>query len=127
MNRFFRCTVLGPDGRRAFERQMLEEVGINYIVSILIGAPGENRGTVEESVRFMEERSPFMLDFCVGIRLMPDTALRDIAVEEGVISPDDPLMEPKFYISPGVKDWVADYLREVCQSHPNWSVSHEEE
>jgi len=103
--------------------EILEEVGINYVVSLMIGAPGENRETVDESIRFMKERSPFTLDFCVGIRLMPNTALRDIA---GVISADDPLMEPRFYISPDVKDWVADYLREVCLKHPNWTVAHEE-
>lgn len=107
--------------------EILEEVGINYIVSLLIGAPGEDRETVEESVAFMEERNPFMLDFGVGIRLMPNTALRDIAVKEGVISADDPLMEPKFYISAGVKDWITDYLRDVCLKHPNWTVAHEQE
>ncbi len=103
---------------------LLEEMEINYILSLLIGGPGENRQTVEETVDFLKDRHPFMLDFCVGIRLMPGTALRDIAVNEGVIRADDPLMEPKFYISADVKDWVADYLTGVCSEHPNWTVAH---
>ncbi len=106
--------------------EMLEEMGINYILSLLVGGPGETRESVEESVAFAAERTPFMLDYCVGIRLMPNTGLFDIAVKEGLISADDPLMEPKFYISPDVKDWVEDYLNEVCLQHPNWSISREE-
>jgi hypothetical protein len=63
-----------------------------------------------------------MVSFCVGIRLMPHTALFDIAVREGVISADDSLMEPKFYISPDVEGWIEDYLREVCAQHPSWDM-----
>jgi radical SAM superfamily enzyme YgiQ (UPF0313 family) len=106
--------------------EILEELGMNYILSLLVGGPGETRETVEETVKFAAERTPFMLDFCVGIRLMPNTGLFDIAVKEGVISADDPLMEPKFYVSRDVKDWVEDYLNEVCLEHPNWSISREE-
>ena len=58
-------------------------------------------------------------DLILG-RASPDL---DIAVEEGVISADDPLMEPKFYVSPDVRDWVGDYLSEVCSDNPRWSVS----
>ena len=103
---------------------LLEEMEINYFLSLLIGGPGENRQTVEEAVDFVTQRNPMMLDFCVGIRLMPRTALFDIAVKEGVIEADDPLMEPKFYISPEVEGWVEDYLMGICADRKNWSVSH---
>lgn len=106
--------------------EMLEEMGINYILSLLIGGPGEDRQTVEETVDFVKQRNPFMLDFCVGIRLMPHTALFDIAVKEGVIKADDPLMEPKFYLSPQIKDWIEDYLKEVCSGRSNWTLAHTE-
>jgi radical SAM superfamily enzyme YgiQ (UPF0313 family) len=104
--------------------ELLEEAGLNYILSLLIGAPGEDRETVEETVEFLEKRSPFMLDFCVGIRLMPGTDLVDIAIKEGVISADDPLMEPRFYVAPEIIDWIEDYLAEVCAPHPNWTLAH---
>lgn len=104
--------------------EMLEEMGINYVLNLLIGGPGENRETVDESIDFLEQRKPLMVSFCIGIRLMPNTGLFDIAVEEGVISADDPLMEPKFYISPQIKDWVEGHLTKACADHENWSVSH---
>ena len=100
--------------------EMFEEIGINYILSLLIGAPGENRETVEESIEFLSRRSPMMVDLCVGIRLMPHTTLAEIAVQEGVISADDPLMEPRFYISPEIEDWIEDYLKEVCAANKSY-------
>lgn len=103
--------------------EMLEEMQVSYILGLLIGAPGENRQTVEESVEFLGRRSPMMVDFCLGIRLMPHTDLLEIAVREGVVSADDPLMEPKFYISPEIEDWIEDYLEEVCARHPNWNLA----
>ena len=100
--------------------ELLEEMGINYIISLLIGAPGEDRQTVEESIEFLSRRSPMMVDLCVGIRLMPHTALFEIAVREGVISADDPLMEPSFYISPLIEDWIEDYLTEICSKNKSY-------
>jgi radical SAM superfamily enzyme YgiQ (UPF0313 family) len=104
---------------------LMEELDMNYILSLLIGGPGEDRETVGETIAFLEPRSPFFADFCAGIRLMPHTDLRDIAVREGIISPDDPLLEPRFYCSAAIKDWIEGYLREVCSRHSNWVVAHE--
>ena len=110
------------DGHYASAAELLEEMQINYILTLLIGAPGEDRQTVGESVEFLSRQSPMIVDFCVGIRLMPHTALSEIAVREGVIAADDPLMEPRFYISPQIEDWIEGYLREACAPHPNWTV-----
>ncbi len=104
--------------RRAAE--LLEECGVNYILSLLIGAPGEDRQTVEESVEFLSQRTPMLVDLCVGIRLMPHTELFEIAVREGVIAADDPLMEPRFYISPLIENWIEGYLQEVCAGRKNY-------
>ena len=106
--------------------QALEKAGLNYILSLLLGGPGEDRQTVEETVAFLEQRTAFMVDFCVGLRLMPGTELADIAVQEGVISTDDPLMEPRFYISRDIKDWIEDYLKAACSPHPNWAFTRTE-
>jgi len=102
--------------------KMLEEMEIQYFLSILIGGPGENRETVEETISFLEKRNPMMLDFCVGIRLMPHSPLFDIAVQEGIIPADDPLMEPKFYISTEIKEWIEDYLIRECARREKWNV-----
>jgi hypothetical protein len=54
---------------------------------------------------------------------MPHTALFEIAVREGVVSADDPLMEPRFYISPQIEAWIENYLAELCAQHPTWTLA----
>lgn len=100
--------------------ELLEKMQLRYALWLLIGGPGENRRTVEESCEFLIQREPMMVNLFVGIRLMPHTALAATAVQQGLISADDPLMEPKFYLSPGVEGWIGDYLARVCSEHPNW-------
>jgi radical SAM superfamily enzyme YgiQ (UPF0313 family) len=104
---------------------VLEKFGIGYMLTILIGGPGEDRQSVEETIDFLSEKKAMMVSFTVGIRILPNTALAELAVEEGLIAADDPLMAPRFYISPEVRDWAADYIREVCTHHPNWNLAQE--
>jgi hypothetical protein len=61
--------------------------------------------------------------FALGIRSLPNTALAEMAVEQGLISGDDPLMEPKYYLSTGVEGWAHEYLEQVCAERPNWSFT----
>ena len=37
----------------------------------------------------------------VGMRIYPHTGLHAIAVQEGVVAADDPLLEPRFYLAEG--------------------------
>jgi len=101
--------------------ELCEELELRYALWLLIGGPGESRATVEESHEFLIRREPIVVNMLVGIRLMPQTALAATAVEEGLISADDPLMEPRFYLSPGVEGWIGDYVARVCAEHPNWT------
>ncbi len=64
-----------------------------------------------------------MVSFALGIRILPNTALAGIAIEQGLVSSGDPLMEPKFYLSPGVEGWARGYLEEVCAERDDWSFS----
>jgi hypothetical protein len=116
-----------PEAKEQLETsiQVLEKFGIGYLLTILIGGPGEDRQSVEETIDFLRDKKAMMVSFTVGIRILPNTALAEMAVEEGLISADDPLMEPRFYISPEVRDWAADYIREVCTHHPNWNLAPE--
>jgi radical SAM superfamily enzyme YgiQ (UPF0313 family) len=105
--------------------RVLEKFGIGYLLAILIGGPGEDRQSVEETIDFLRDKKAMFVTFTVGIRILPNTALAEMAVEEGLIPADDPLMEPRFYVSPGVRDWAVDYVRELCSQHPNWDFAQE--
>ena len=42
----------------------------------------------------------------VGIRIYPGTPLALRAVQDGLIRPGDDLLEPRFYLAPGLEPWI---------------------
>ncbi len=73
---------------------------------LLLGAPGETRESVEESLAFARSLRLDSLKVTVGIRIYPGTALATRAVAEGVVAPDDDLLRPRFYLAPGLEPWI---------------------
>ncbi|MBW2243798.1 MAG: radical SAM protein [Deltaproteobacteria bacterium] len=102
---------------------LLEKHGVLYVITVLFGGPGEDRETIDETLDFLREKNPLMVMFALGIRILPHTAMAELAIEQGLISADDPLMEPKYYLSPGVEGWAREYLDKACAQHANWSFS----
>jgi radical SAM superfamily enzyme YgiQ (UPF0313 family) len=90
---------------------------------LIFGGPGETLSTVGETVRLMEELTPQAVLAFVGIRIYPNTPLHEIAVSDGVITEENDLLLPRFYVSPRIG---ADELMASVNSHangrPNWVV-----
>jgi len=72
----------------------------------MLGAPGEPRKTVEESLTFAESFHLDALKVTVGIRIYPHTALAARALAEGIIDSNDDLLFPRFYLAPALRDWL---------------------
>lgn len=70
----------------------------------LLGGPGESEATVAETLRFIDDYvyEEDMVYITEGLRIYPRTELRDLAIKEGVLRADEPLLEPRFYVSPGL-------------------------
>jgi radical SAM superfamily enzyme YgiQ (UPF0313 family) len=100
--------------------KLLQEEGLPYTCFLLLGGPGETCETVEESVALLERYEPKMVNLKVGLRIHPGVPLYHQAQEEGVVSPEDNLLWPKFYLAPTIRTWIWDYLEEVTARHPNW-------
>ena len=50
----------------------------------------------------------------MGIRILPDTGLAKIALRDGIITPDQSLLEPVYYISPKVdRVWLEKTLTDA--------------
>jgi len=97
--------------------QLARESGIPSMWYFMLGAPGETRATVKETMRFVENMLPhkgFLSMFTTGIRVLPGTDLARNAIEEGYFSTDEDFWDPTFYFSSAVSEaWI---LRRVCQS-----------
>ena len=92
-----------PDDVRAVS-DALAERGVRRRGFLLIGGPGETMDTVARSLAFAASLKLDGLKTTVGIRIYPGTPLAAAALREGVVAPDDDLLEPRFYLSPALRD-----------------------
>jgi len=87
---------------------------------LLFGGPGENQKTVIESLAFADSLELETMKITIGIRIYPDTDLARLAISEGVIEPGDNLLFPKFYVVPGLDEWLRSTVSTWMESRVNW-------
>lgn len=97
-----------------FAEQKIARMGF-----LLLGGPGETRMTVEESLAFAESLDLDALRLTAGIRIYPDTRLAEIAEERGIITSQQELLSPQFYIEAELKEWLPARIKQWAASHPN--------
>jgi radical SAM superfamily enzyme YgiQ (UPF0313 family) len=85
---------------------------------LLLGGPGETRETVLESLEFAASLDLDALKITSGIRIYPNTKLAQCAVEDGLISSDDNLLFPRFYLAPGLEGWLDETIANWKMAHP---------
>jgi radical SAM superfamily enzyme YgiQ (UPF0313 family) len=101
---------------------MLFDHGLRRMGFLLLGSPGETRKSVEESLAFADSLKLDSLKITAGVRIYPHTSLAKKAMEEGVISSQDDLLFPRFYMAEGVEPWLHDTLRNWAVSRPHWKI-----
>jgi len=82
----------------------LAERGVRRRGFLLLGGPGETMETVARSLAFAASLKLDALKTTVGIRIYPGTPLAAVALREGVVAPGEDLLEPRFYLSPALRD-----------------------
>lgn len=101
---------------------LIREFDMPTMWSFIFGGPGETEQTIDESFEFIE-RFVFELDMVhmtEGIRVYPRTPIHAVAVEEGVVSANDDLLRPTFYVSPALgRERLGHIIRHKAETHPN--------
>ena len=100
--------------------RLLADHGIGRMGFLLLGGPGETRETAVQSLAFADSLELETVKLTVGLRIYPDTALARTAVRDGVIAPDTDLLQPHFYISPGLEDRLRETVRTWMADRPHW-------
>lgn len=100
--------------------KLLQEEDLPFSCFLMMGGPGETPDTVQESVELLEQYRPRLVNLRAGIRIHPGLPLHRRALAEGLVSPEDNLLWPKFYLAPAIREWIWPYLEEVTARHPNW-------
>ena len=99
---------------------MLKAGGIRQLGFLMLGGPGEDKESVERSLAFADSLQLEAMKVTIGIRIYPHTALAEIAVAGGLISPDDHLLLPRFYIVRELEGWLRETVRRWMESRPHW-------
>jgi radical SAM superfamily enzyme YgiQ (UPF0313 family) len=99
---------------------LCRKFGMDFAHYLLFGGPGETTDTVMESYDLMDEISPTAVIAMTGIRVFPGTAIYGQALAEGLLTPENPLLEPAFYISPSIKDFLCDMITNLSAERKNW-------
>ncbi|HET7566174.1 MAG TPA: radical SAM protein [Gemmatimonadaceae bacterium] len=106
--------------------ERVERAGLGVLWIFLVGGPGETPATLEETLRFAAwrlERGDAVY-LTVGLRIYPGTTLHRIAMDEGVVSHDDPLLAPAFYFSSALDaDTAIARLRAFAARYPRFMFS----
>ncbi len=102
--------------------ELLSEHGIRRMGFLLFGSPGETRESVEESLVFADSLKLDTLKITVGVRIYPHTSLAGKALDDGLISPQDDLLFPRFFLARGLEGWLPETLRKWATARPHWKI-----
>jgi radical SAM superfamily enzyme YgiQ (UPF0313 family) len=106
MLRILRRTFAPADIERAVGTA--KRHGLEHIIELLFGAPGETRDTVRETIEFIKRIDPERVSVTVGLRIFPGTELERMIRSEGLdernpnihgrLDGNSDLLHPVFYL-----------------------------
>ncbi len=95
------------------------KAGLAFCHALLLGGPGETWDTVQETVDNATATEPTAVIFMTGLRIIPNTKLYDISLNEGVVTPETNMLEPQFYLSKALTD-LTQNVNKLSRIHKTW-------
>ncbi|MEA3232876.1 MAG: lipid biosynthesis B12-binding/radical SAM protein [Thermodesulfobacteriota bacterium] len=96
------------------------DAGLHVAHYFLLGGPGENPETMDETLAQAERLKKCVLFFFCGMRIYPYTELYDIARREGRLAEAGSLVAPVFYRSAAIDGKVrVQRVKNWADGHPN--------
>lgn len=99
---------------------ILKKYKIKRMGFLLLGGPGENKKTVQDSLVYADSLGLESMKVTTGIRIYPHTSIAKQAIKEGIIKSNKNLFFPKFYISKNLRFWIQETVNEWKKDRPNW-------
>jgi lipid biosynthesis B12-binding/radical SAM protein len=94
--------------------------GIATAHYFMFGCPGETRESVLKGIENIKQLKKTASFIFMGIRILPHTPLALLAEREGIISAGQDLLEPAYYIAPGIdRAWLEQTLTEAFKGIRN--------
>jgi radical SAM superfamily enzyme YgiQ (UPF0313 family) len=108
------------DVRRASD--LLRRHNIRRMGFLLLGGPGETKESARASLAFADALAFDALKLSIGIRIYPYTEVSQKAREEGMISSEQDLLHPRFYVVKDLEDWLYEMVARFISAKPNWTL-----
>ena len=102
--------------------ELCREANLPFTMNMTFGEPGDTESSVEQKLDFLKRVDAAFAVLRVGTRVLPNTAVAQTALREGLIESESELVRPTFYTDAGVRDWIADRLREEAAKYPRWNL-----
>ena len=91
--------------------ELLARHGIATSHFFMFGGPGETKETVQEGIQNILGLKGCVSFIFMGIRILPDTPLAQLALREKVLAPDDGMLRPVYYLAPDLDvTWLQESL-----------------
>ncbi len=88
--------------------RLFGEAGVACAHFIIFGGPEETEATLREGLENIQQLETCIVFAFVGIRILPNTGIHSLAIEQGFVRPDNDLLTPVFYHSPMVSRKTVD-------------------
>jgi radical SAM superfamily enzyme YgiQ (UPF0313 family) len=82
---------------------LCNEIGIYFSHFLILCGYGETEETINEGFENSKQFNNTVFFPYIGMRIYPGTRLQELAIKEGVITEDDDLLEPAYYLAQGIK------------------------
>jgi radical SAM superfamily enzyme YgiQ (UPF0313 family) len=93
---------------------LLRNHEISAIYYYMFGGPGETVETVREGIKNILSLGNAISFIFMGIRIFPGTPLYGIAQKEGLVAEGQNLLEPAYYLAPGMdRKWLGQILTDA--------------
>ncbi|MFZ3056826.1 MAG: radical SAM protein, partial [Smithella sp.] len=103
--------------------QQALDSGLHIAHYFLLGGPGENKQTLQETLTGIDNLSKAVFFFFCGVRIYPHTALYDVALREGQIAAGANILPPVFYRSPGITaPEIMKMVEDKANGRLNWLI-----
>lgn len=109
------------DVRRTVET--CRAAGLNVMLDMLLGAPGETKVSLANAIESMREINPDRVGLSCGVRIYPNTLLADQVRAQGplesnrhlhgTVHDNRDLLRPIFYVDAGLETDIHDYVEEL--------------
>jgi radical SAM superfamily enzyme YgiQ (UPF0313 family) len=101
--------------------ELVRSEEIDFCHFVIAGGPGETPATLQRGYENSQQLGGAIIIAVPGMRIYPGTRLFQRAVAEKVIEPDTNLLEPFYYLAPGLSlQDVLDQLKRFAAQSPNW-------